>query len=290
MDAGNDYSLPVADCVEGTIAETCARLRSMLDHLEVTAANQAERDRYLNTLSKILLPGAAQQIPGLQTLPSTLHDPGLQTRPAAGGVFPLHTTIPPVGINSQSSPESGAMVLPSYMAPGSNVSGLSFPGVGPNTPFHAAPLPGSAGTAPHPYPNGSVPTFSSLRNSSPVREASTLPPNGSLPSLPQHNGPRQSNTVPSRRGRGAAADPVPCHPIFGPKPVEKPKGPPRPNDPLWNRQQQMYEAWLEWQRSINPARHLEGKERQSKRNEKRMGSRRSGSERATTAENEKPLA
>lgn len=286
FDAGPGYSIPVADHTEGTVAETCARLRSMLDQLEVTAANQAERDRYLNSLSKALLPGAAPQIPGLQTHPSTRYHTGLQAHPAADGVF----AMPFVGANPQTFPEPGAMVLPSFTAPVSNGAGQALPSAGPNTPFHAAPLPASAGTAPSLGHNSSVPKSSSFGNSNPVEETPNLQTNGSHSGLPQPTGSRQSNTFPNRRGRGVATDPVPFHPIFGPKPVEKPKGPPRPHDPLWNRQQQMYEAWLEWQRSINPARHLEGKERQNKRNERRLGPRRSEIEGLTAAENEKPQA
>jgi hypothetical protein len=53
--------------------------------------------------------------------------------------------------------------------------------------------------------------------------------------------------------------------IIGPKPVTRPKGPPRPNDPAWNKKQQEYEAYLEHQRTLNPDFHQECRDRQAKR-------------------------
>lgn len=55
----------------------------------------------------------------------------------------------------------------------------------------------------------------------------------------------------------------------GPIPVCKPKGPPRPNDPVWCQQQIKYEAYLEWKRSIDHDFHREGRERQANRAEKK---------------------
>ncbi|KAK6222836.1 hypothetical protein LQW54_000645 [Pestalotiopsis sp. IQ-011] len=56
-----------------------------------------------------------------------------------------------------------------------------------------------------------------------------------------------------------------CIPPFGPKPVMKPKGPPRPHDAMWHKKQQEYEAYLEHQRAQNPTYHRECRDRQAKR-------------------------
>lgn len=56
-----------------------------------------------------------------------------------------------------------------------------------------------------------------------------------------------------------------CIPPFGPKPVMKPKGPPRPHDAMWHKKQQEYEAYLEHQRAKNPTYHRECRDRQAKR-------------------------
>ncbi|KAK6074844.1 hypothetical protein SCUP515_06206 [Seiridium cupressi] len=57
--------------------------------------------------------------------------------------------------------------------------------------------------------------------------------------------------------------------IIGPKPVTKPKGPPRPHDPSWTQQQQAYEQYLEFQRMVNPEYHRECRDRQARRAERK---------------------
>lgn len=60
------------------------------------------------------------------------------------------------------------------------------------------------------------------------------------------------------------------HALIGPKPVCKPKGPPRPNDPVWCQQQIEYESYLEWRRTCDPEYHRECRDRQANRAEKKI--------------------
>ncbi|KAI1874017.1 uncharacterized protein JN550_002596 [Neoarthrinium moseri] len=100
-----------------------------------------------------------------------------------------------------------------------------------------------------------------------VSEPRTAPSTSSMPSYNGHtaglptvrptSGPPPANPLPL---------PVVLPPnTMGPKPVTKPKGPPRPHDPEWNKRQLEYEAYLEHQRTVDPNYHIKCKERQSKR-------------------------
>ncbi|KAH6652796.1 hypothetical protein BKA67DRAFT_659469 [Truncatella angustata] len=69
------------------------------------------------------------------------------------------------------------------------------------------------------------------------------------------------NATLSRLARNETLNTVPV----GPKPVLKPKGPPRPNDPVWCKQQLEYEAYLEHRRMFDPNYHRECRDRQALR-------------------------
>ncbi|KAK8071110.1 hypothetical protein PG997_011313 [Apiospora hydei] len=99
----------------------------------------------------------------------------------------------------------------------------------------------------------------------PISQTPTQAANRHAPILPQQPGlaGAQSNGVPR-----ASAYPH----GFGPTPVSKPKGPPRPDDPRWCKQQMMYEAYLEWQRSTDTNYHKKCKDRQAKRAERQRAS------------------
>lgn len=60
---------------------------------------------------------------------------------------------------------------------------------------------------------------------------------------------------------------------FGPKPVTKPRGPPRIGDPNFAKHQQEYEQYLETLRASNPEYARQCKDRQAKRNERQRSSR-----------------
>ncbi|KAK8068125.1 hypothetical protein PG996_007237 [Apiospora saccharicola] len=113
----------------------------------------------------------------------------------------------------------------------------------PNAPF--APQPGMT-----PFPISQAPTQAANR------------PAPNMPQQPGLAGPQNSG-IPRANAYTHG---------FGPTPVSKPKGPARPNDPRWCKQQMMYEAYLEWQRSTDTSYHKKCKDRQAKRAERQRGS------------------
>ncbi|KAK8005403.1 hypothetical protein PG990_011440 [Apiospora arundinis] len=103
-------------------------------------------------------------------------------------------------------------------------------------------------------------------------------PQPSVPRLPMGQPPiqgtnRQAPNLPQQPGTGGNQGNGVAYPHgFGPTPVSKPKGAPRPGDPRWCKQQLMYEAYLEWQRSTDTNYHKKCKDRQAKRAERQRGS------------------
>ncbi|KAK8073627.1 hypothetical protein PG994_004526 [Apiospora phragmitis] len=98
----------------------------------------------------------------------------------------------------------------------------------------------------------------------PISQAPTQAVNRPAPNLPQQLG------LAGVQNDGAPRANAYSH-GFGPTPVSKPKGPPRPGDPRWCKQQMMYEAYLEWQRSTDTGYHKKCKDRQAKRAERQRG-------------------
>ncbi|KAI0157018.1 hypothetical protein GGR57DRAFT_77953 [Xylariaceae sp. FL1272] len=100
-----------------------------------------------------------------------------------------------------------------------------------------------------------------------------------MPGNGMHAGPGGVATNPGGFGNGA---PIPGPPMpgqnawvkntFGPKPVQKPKGPFRPGDMAQANKQQAYEEYLEYQRQSNPEYALKCRQRQARRAERQIRS------------------
>ncbi|KAI0137918.1 hypothetical protein F4776DRAFT_670883 [Hypoxylon sp. NC0597] len=142
---------------------------------------------------------------------------------------------------------------PSYGGTTYNGSGPN--GMGFNGPSHGGPnYHGSSFNAPAP----SMPSYG-IASPQPQYQVAPPPP-----------GP-QSFTGPPNPG------PLPLHTqaqmAFGPKPVRKPKGPPRPGDHNATKKQQEYEQYLEIRRAMDPAFARDCKARQARRAERQRGAR-----------------
>ncbi|KAI1207307.1 uncharacterized protein F4807DRAFT_462758 [Annulohypoxylon truncatum] len=136
---------------------------------------------------------------------------------------------------------------PSNNGPGYNGSGYN--GCGCNGPVY-----GSVGYAP---------AFPATPAYGPSGQ-----PNMQFPAVPSTNpaalaGPVSSGNVPLHQQAQIA---------FGPKPVTKPRGPPRMNDPNFVKHQQDYEQYLEMKRSSDPEFARQCKDRQARRNERQRPS------------------
>ena len=179
------------------------------------------------------LPPGMQPIPGFEDLmppvPAGLCNDINAYLLAAREVFPPTQAFGNAGGHTATMPTSVGLQTPV----GSQTN------MQPNAPF--APQHGMA-----PFPISQAPT--QVAN----RPVSNIPQQPGLNDS-QNSGAPRSNAYPHG---------------FGPTPVSKPKGPPRPNDPRWCKQQMMYEAYLEWQRSTDTGYHKKCKDRQAKRAER----------------------
>ncbi|KAI1098915.1 hypothetical protein F4804DRAFT_349838 [Jackrogersella minutella] len=163
-------------------------------------------------------------------------------RPNGGFVPPRPQTVLP-GANQPSH----------YNAPPMQNNGPGFNGTTYNGP--AGGYNGSAWGGP---PAGLNPTASRMPTQNFGNQQGRQVPTGAATAVPVA-GPAMSEQL---------SLPEQAQLAFGPKPVRKPKGPPRPNDPVWVAQQQQFEQYLEIKRSQDPEFARMCKERQARRAER----------------------
>ncbi|KAK8099136.1 uncharacterized protein PG998_012377 [Apiospora kogelbergensis] len=227
--------------------------RVFLDLLDAISQDDGEKEKLMSTLGDGRFPPGLLPPPSPQPDPVNLQQPPCewpvpQSMHLPPGMYPLtrygdSTSSPPMGLYNDINAHLLAArdILPQMQALGNaslQVPAMPAPivmqtNMQPNAPFVPQP------------PVGQVP----------IRRV-----NQPAPSLPHQSGSTGS------QGNGAA------YPHgYGPTPVSKPKGVPRPDDPRWCKQQLMYEAYLEWQRSTDTNYHKKCKERQAKRAERQRG-------------------
>ncbi|OTA89220.1 hypothetical protein M434DRAFT_34498 [Hypoxylon sp. CO27-5] len=182
------------------------------------------------------------------------YTPPQQQHPHAGSqtsqFYPYGTYNAGPGYNNGASFNGSGYAGPSY---GGNTYNESSPnGMGFNGPSHGGP---------------------NYRGSGFNVQPPSMPPYGIPGPQPQYQvaptpGP-QSFAGPANPG------PLPLHAqaqmAFGPKPVRKPKGPPRPGDHNATKKQQDYEQYLEIRRATDPGFARECKARQARRAERQRG-------------------
>ncbi|KAI0134274.1 hypothetical protein BJ170DRAFT_192795 [Xylariales sp. AK1849] len=189
------------------------------------------------------------------------------------GHLPQGPMLPPNDFNVQQlamrgpAPTTG---LGPSMA--NNMPALPIPGLAPTVFNGDHALAPPLGLYPNPNtgaPLAPPPGFSAQGMNGPQM----MPPLGlSFPNIPQPGAPASQRPI--TQPVAPASTPVYIHNgAVGPKPVSKPKGPPRAGDPAWGKGQQEYEAYLEWRRTQDPKYHQECKERQIKRAERRRSER-----------------
>ncbi|KAK8040673.1 hypothetical protein PG991_000461 [Apiospora marii] len=244
--------------------------RVFLDLLDAISHDEGQKEKLMNSLGDVRFPPGLLPPPALQPNLANLQQqppsewpipqsaqllPGMQPIPGCEEFMPpvpaglcndmnayllaAREVCPPTQALGHAGGHTAAVPPPiGLQAPGGLQANLQ-----PNAPF--APQPGMA-----PFPISQAPPMQAVNR-----------PVSNMPQQPGLNGPHNS---------GASRSNAYPH-GFGPTPVSKPKGPPRPNDPRWCKQQMMYEAYLEWQRSTDTGYHKKCKDRQAKRAERQRG-------------------
>lgn len=260
----NDFP-QVPDLNPKAIDDLRAWGRVFLDLLDVISHDEGQKEKLMNSLGDGRLPPP--------TLQPTLDN--LQQQPPSGWPIPQSVQLLP-GIPPISGYESSIPPVPAGLSNDINAYLLAaregFPptqALG-NAGEHAAAVPPSVGLQ---TPIGLQTNLQPSAPFAPQPGMTPFPTSQAPPQAvnrPASNMPQQPGLTGSQNNGAPHANAYPHG--FGPTPVSKPKGPPRPHDPRWCKQQMMYEAYLEWQRSTDTSYHKKCKDRQAKRAERQRGS------------------
>ncbi|KAI1142527.1 hypothetical protein F5Y05DRAFT_229187 [Hypoxylon sp. FL0543] len=160
---------------------------------------------------------------------------------------------------------------PGYTAP--NYGGAGVNGTGFNGPSHGGPSYNGPGFN---VQGSSMPSYGPSYNGSGFNvQGSSMPSYG--PGGHQSQYPIAPTSGPHSFMEPLSSGPLPLHAqaqiAFGPKPVRKPRNPPRLGDRRFAQQQQDYEQYLEIRRATDPEFARECRERQARRVERQRAAR-----------------
>jgi len=227
--------------------------RVFLDLLDAITHDEGEKEKLMSTLGDGRFP------PGLLPPPSVQPNAVDMQQPPCEWPAPQNTQLLP-GIQPIAGYGDSTSAPPMRLYNDINAHLLAAQDIFPqmqalgNAGFQVPAIPGPIGMQTSMQPNAPfVPQ-------PPIGQAPIQGVNRPAPNLPHQPG------LGGGQGNGAAYSHG-----FGPTPVSKPKGAPRPGDPRWCKQQMMYEAYLEWQRSTDTNYHKKCKDRQAKRAERQRG-------------------
>ncbi|KAI2470936.1 hypothetical protein F4781DRAFT_155111 [Annulohypoxylon bovei var. microspora] len=172
------------------------------------------------------------------------------------------------------SPVVSGSALAAPAAPAASAyNGISYNGMGYNgTSYNGTNYSGTSYSGPSYNEQGySAAGFNVPTLSMPSAHTFGGQPNTSFQMAPDVNtfalaGPVSSGNIPLHQQAQMA---------FGPKPVRKPRGPPRMNDPHFVQHQQDYELYLEMKRAADPSYARQCRDRQARRAERQQSSQRS---------------
>ncbi|KAK8024266.1 hypothetical protein PG993_012332 [Apiospora rasikravindrae] len=239
--------------------------RVFLDLLDAISHDDGQKEKLMSSLGDGVFP------PGLGLLPPPVLQPNSTNLQLPPSEWPIcQDTQLPLGIQPIAGFENFMPSIPTGLYNDINAYLLAARDIPlPAQPLgnargHTAGLPASIGLQTNLQPNAPLVPQPGMAQF-PIGQAPMQATNRQAPNLPPQPG------LASAQNNGAPRTTAYPH-GFGPTPVSKPKGPARRDDPRWCKQQMMYEAYLEWQRSTDTNYHKKCKDRQAKRAERQRAS------------------
>jgi hypothetical protein len=240
--------------------------RSTADYLAFLGQRMSDMETHLCRLAELQAQAVDLQTHGF---PHHLNQPpGFASPLDPGCLFPSNEIDAYLGLQAE-EPAIRHLGVPPGLAPPSNLTppilnnfGLPMHGLGS---ARVTPNSGYMPTSNVDAYNHPPPDFVGMHNAT----HNVLPP-AYLPPVP--SAPLAQKPMPGQLPPGPASTPIYMNSVFGPKPVRKPRGPFRPGDPVQAKQQQEYEAYLEWRRANDVTYAQQCKARQQKRAERQQSS------------------